>query len=159
MNTNETLQGLNNRCACFNLRKATRAVTQYYDRNLEPAGIRATQFTLLVTLACSTARTLTEMAEGLVMDRTTLTRNLKPIELSGLIHLVQTLDKRTKAYALTELGRKVLAQSIPLWEIAQGRVIQEFGQLKYNNLLLELEELQKKINGLEAEKEEEESNY
>ncbi|MDB6096425.1 MAG: MarR family transcriptional regulator, partial [Francisellaceae bacterium] len=71
MTMNTTLyQSINAQDCCFNMRKISRAVTQYFDRHLEPAGLRATQFTLLVTLASSHAKTLTEMAEGLVMDRT-----------------------------------------------------------------------------------------
>jgi len=148
MNTNGNLNKLNGRCCCFNLRMATRAVTQYYDRSLEPSGIRATQFTLLVALASSSARTLTQMAESLVMDRTTLTRNLKPIEQAGLIQMVETQDKRIKAYALTELGRQVLSQSIPLWEAAQQGVVGQFGEEAYKTLLHELLDLQKAISHL-----------
>ena len=78
-------QGINSIDCCFNLRKVTRAVTQFYDRHLEPADIRSTQFNLLLTLSASAGKTLTEMAEGLVMDRTTLTRNLKPLEKNLLL--------------------------------------------------------------------------
>src|SRR5476651_697228 len=99
---------INAKDGCFNLRKTSRAVTQFYDHYLEPAGVRATQFTLLVSMATVSAHTLTEMASSLVMDRTTLTRNLKPLEKLGFIETIEPRDKRSKAYALTEKGRETL---------------------------------------------------
>lgn len=118
-----------------------RAVTQYYDRHLEPAGIRATQFTLLVALSSTSAKTLTEIAESLVMDRTTLTRNLKPLEKLELIVTVQPLDKRSKAYVLTEQGNEVVARGVPLWEAAQNSVVSSLGLERYENLVKELEQM------------------
>src|SRR5690606_5128968 len=113
---------INAKCSCFNLRKATRAVTQFYDHALEPAGIRATKFTLLVSMASVSARTLTEMANSLVMDRTTLTRNLKPLEKLELIQTTHARDKRSKAYALTDKGRDIIRRGVPLWQAAQAKI-------------------------------------
>ena len=132
---------INQRCCCFNMRKVMRAVTQYYDRHLQPAGIRATQFTLLVALSSTSAKTLTEIAESLVMDRTTLTRNLKPLEKLELIVTVQPLDKRSKAYVLTEQGNEVVARGVPLWEAAQNSVVSSLGLERYENLVKELEQM------------------
>ncbi|MAZ44669.1 MAG: MarR family transcriptional regulator [Legionellales bacterium] len=136
---------VNQQCSCFNLRKAARAVTQSFDHALEPMGIRATQFTLLVTMASVSARTLTEMASVLVMDRTTLTRNLKPLEKLGLIETVTPRDKRSKAYALTEKGREVLARSIPVWEKAQTSLVTEMGNERFNGLLGDLDAITKLV--------------
>lgn len=137
---------INPRCSCFNLRKATRAVTQIYDRLLEPAGLRATQFTLLVSMASTSSPTLTEMANSLVMDRTTLTRNLKPLEKLGFIETSTPRDKRSKAYSLTEKGREALAKGIPLWEKAQNKMIGALGQDHYELLLKELDYVAKSVN-------------
>lgn len=137
---------INARCSCFNLRKATRAVTQFYDHCLESAGIRATQFTLLVSMASVSARTLTEMASTLVMDRTTLTRNLKPLEKLGLIETIEPRDKRSKAYSLTEKGRETLNKGIPLWQSAQNKIISGLGHDRYEHLLKELDALTKVIS-------------
>lgn len=134
---------INSRDCCFNVRKATRAVTQYYDHFLEPADIRATQFTLLVSMASVSAHTLTEMANALVMDRTTLTRNLKPLEKVGFIETIEPRDKRSKAYALTDKGREALASGIPLWQAAQQKVIDALGQERFEHLLKELDHLTK----------------
>jgi DNA-binding MarR family transcriptional regulator len=130
---------INSRCTCFNLRRVTRAVTQFYDRALEPAGIRATQFTLLVSLSKAELYTLTEMANSLVMDRTTLTRNLKPLEKLDLIEIKIPKDRRSKAYGLTPKGREILDKGIPLWEKAQNQVEERFGASRYRHLLTELE--------------------
>jgi DNA-binding MarR family transcriptional regulator len=136
---NEQLyQSVNEQCCCFNLRKITRAITQFYDRYLESADIRATQFTLLVELSNSSGKTLTEMAEGLVMDRTTLTRNLKPLSKSGLIVTVPLSDKRSKGYTLTERGREVLVRGLPLWKNAQEHIVGQLGYDRYHRILAEL---------------------
>src|SRR5215216_4690522 len=72
-------------CACANLRKAARAVTQVFDEALAPSGLRATQFTLLVTSRLMGESTINELAEKMAMDRTTLSRNLKPLLRSALL--------------------------------------------------------------------------
>ena len=137
---------INAKDGCFNLRKASRAVTQYYDHFLEPAGIRATQFTLLVSMASVSAHTLTEMANSLVMDRTTLTRNLKPLEKLNLIVTVEARDKRSKAYALTDKGKEVLAKGVPMWQTAQNKMVAGLGQERFESLLKELDALTKLIS-------------
>lgn len=139
MNQNMThYQEINAKDCCFNLRKVTRAVTQFYDRHLESAGIRSTQFTLLLTLTSATGKTLTEMAEGLVMDRTTLTRNLKPIEKAGYITTVKLPDRRTKGYVLTDKGREAIEKGIPLWKKAQHHIVERLSEQRYEKLLDEL---------------------
>ncbi len=81
-------------CACLNVRKAARAVTQLYDEVLQPSGLRATQFNLLVAIALAGEAPVTRLADALVMDRTTLTRNLKPLESQGLITIEAGTDRR-----------------------------------------------------------------
>lgn len=137
---------INPKCNCFNLRRATRAITQFYDHCLEPAGIRATQFTLLVSLASVSAHTLTEMANTLVMDRTTLTRNLKPLEKLGFIQTTEPRDKRSKAYTLTDKGRETLNKGIPLWQAAQHKISNNVGSDRIEHLLKELDGLTKTVS-------------
>jgi DNA-binding MarR family transcriptional regulator len=136
-------EAINARCCCFNMRKVMRAVTQFFDRYLESADIRSTQFTLLVALSSINAKTLTEIAENLVMDRTTLTRNLKPLEKLELITTIQPLDKRSKAYVLTEKGKAIVIKAIPLWEEAQQNIVNALGDEKYNHIVKELESVLK----------------
>ncbi len=138
---NHSYEYVNKQCCCFNMRKVMRAVTQYYDRYLESSGIRSTQFTLLIALASTSAKTLTDIAESLVMDRTTLTRNLKPLANMELIMTVQTMDKRSKAYTLTEKGKALVQTCVPLWQEAQNSVIQGIGPEEYREIFVRLEKL------------------
>ena len=133
---------INNECFCFNLRKITRSVTQLYDLILDPTGIRATQLSLLAALASTNTRTLTDVSRILVMDRTTLTRNLKPIEKLGLIESVKTSDKRAKSYKLSEKGKLVLHNAINNWNKAQSLVLSKWQSIiAYEDLLTELDKV------------------
>jgi DNA-binding MarR family transcriptional regulator len=132
---------INSICCCFNMRKVMRAVTQYYDKHLEKSGIRTTQLTLLIELSTKNAKTLTEIADNLVMDRTTLTRNLKPLEKAGYITTLQPLDKRSKAYALTEKGQQVVNNCLPIWQTAQTKIVSSFGEEQYHKLLNDINTL------------------
>lgn len=137
---------INKKCACLGLRKSARAATQLYDRLLEPSGVRATQFTLLVLLASvPSGKTLTEMAASLVMDRTTLTRNLKPLEKMSLITSVTPSDKRSRAFALTDKGWQTLERGLPLWEKAQEMLAKSTGEEDFENLIKELKKVTDKI--------------
>ena len=125
------VQGVNQQCCCFNLRKVTRAVTQLFDHHLEPVGVRVTQFTLLIAFANTEATTLTAVSTSLVMDRTTLTRNLRPLEQMGLIENIVQVDKRAKGYKLTDLGVATVERGLPLWQQAQQILLDEFGAEQY----------------------------
>jgi DNA-binding MarR family transcriptional regulator len=125
-------------CTCFNLRKAARAVTQRFDEALKPSGLLATQFTILTAVAIAGAGTMTELAQILVMDRTTLTRNLKPLEREGLISIEPGQDKRVRIICLTAKGQNALAQALPLWKQVQNSVQQGLGQDKWTLLLAHL---------------------
>src|SRR5918994_5013719 len=83
-------------CACANLRKAARAVTQLFDAALAPSGLKSTQFTLLVTSRLSGEATINGLAERMAMDRTTLSRNLKPLVRDGLLEVSPGGDGRTR---------------------------------------------------------------
>jgi DNA-binding MarR family transcriptional regulator len=115
-------------CVCFNLRKAARAVTQVYDATLAPSGVRVTQFTVLVALSLSEQLSLSQIAERLVMDRTTLTRNLRPLERDGLVRIERGPDRRERYMRLTAAGRKRLDRTMPLWRRAQARVMETMGE-------------------------------
>jgi DNA-binding MarR family transcriptional regulator len=125
-------------CACFNLRKATRAVTQLYDEVLRETGIRVTQLTLLVAAYLSGEMPISQMAEVLVMDRTTLTRNLRPLEGQGLIAIRSGADRREKLVTLTTRGRAMVSKALPLWEQAQHQIIEGLGQGRFDSMLKDL---------------------
>ena len=127
-------------CACFNLRKTSRAITQHYDRLLQPSGLRVTQFTILAVIAKAKSITITRMAKQLVMDRTTLTRNLRPLEKQGFIEIIPGDDLRTRYITLLKKGENALANALPLWERAQQRFEEGLGKVNFQSLLSDLSE-------------------
>ena len=125
-------------CACSYVRRAARAVTQLYDEVLQPTGLRSTQFTLLVAVALTGEAPVTQLAGALVMDRTTLTRNLKPLESLGLLTIEAGTDRRRHLVRLTESGHQALAAALPYWEQAQHQLVTRLGQEQWHALLAEL---------------------
>jgi DNA-binding MarR family transcriptional regulator len=128
-------------CACFNLRKAARAVTQIYEAALAPTGIHATQFSVLVALAVADGAPLSRVADGLVMDRTTLTRNLRPLERRGWVRIEAGEDRRERNLSLTRSGRAALERALPLWQQAQARLHEQLGDARWTRLRADLQAL------------------
>jgi DNA-binding MarR family transcriptional regulator len=126
------------RCACFNLRKATRAVTQLYDDVLRPSGLRCTQFSLLTLLRASGTVAMTTLAEDAVMDRTTLARNLEVLERDGLVRIRPGDDARVREIELTRAGVAKLEEAFPLWRQAQRTVAEGLGAGRMSRLLADL---------------------
>jgi len=126
-------------CTCFNLRKATRTVTQLFDDVMQPTGLRATQFTLLAAISSTGTIAIRKLSQVLVMDRTTLTRNLKPLETKRLVKIVPGEDRRTRTLTLTDKGRKTLEKSLPFWRQAQSKVIERLTLKRWQELLQNLE--------------------
>ena len=122
-------------CACANLRKAARAVTQVFDEALDSSGLRVTQFTLLVTSRLAGETPVTELAERMVMDRTTLSRNLKPLVRKGLLEVRPGEDGRMRLLRITPEGERMLGRAYPLWEQAQHEVVSALGEDRYEALL------------------------
>jgi len=115
-------------CACANLRRATRAVTQLYDTALRPMRIRITQFTLLQVLD-RTGEPMTQGALGelLAVDSTTLSRTLTPLERAKWIRRVEGGDGRERRVELAPQGRRMLARATPAWERVQRRLKTKLG--------------------------------
>lgn len=107
-------------CTCFRLRRLSRLVSQRYDRALAPAGINVNQYSIL-RRADRGPRGIGELARELGMDRTTLTRDLRPLAAAGWIDEVAPADgdARRRCVATTDAGRRVLAVARPLWRRAQ----------------------------------------
>jgi DNA-binding MarR family transcriptional regulator len=115
-------------CNCFVVRSAARHVTQLYDQFLAPAGLRVTQFSILATLKRLGAMTINALAKEMVMDRTTLGRNVQPLERDGLIRIeASATDGRAKELHLTKAGEKRLVAGRKAWEEAQDRFESRFG--------------------------------
>ena len=132
-------------CAHANLRKAMRVVSQAYDAALRPTGLKATQFNLLVVLARRGEMPLTKLSQILVMDRTTLTRNLKPLQTKGWLEIGREKDERIRLIAITDAGRNIVAQAAPSWRIAQARVTKGLGQARLSGLIEDLSALVKAV--------------
>jgi DNA-binding MarR family transcriptional regulator len=128
-------------CACFKVRKAARAITKLYEEVLRPSGLRATQFSLLMATRVMGPVTVVKLAQVMVMDRTTLTRNLQILEKRGLIMIKPGEDRREREVNLTATGMEVLTKAIPLWEEAQQRVQKGLGEERLQNLLGDLSEM------------------
>ncbi len=115
-------------CNCLAVRQAARHVTQFYDRLLSPSGLRTTQFSILATLRRSGPMTINALAAEMVMDRTTLSRNIGPLERDGLITVVQGgRDRRSKELRLTEAGELRFRVAMKGWVKAQRQFEAAFG--------------------------------
>lgn len=128
-------------CTCGELRKAARAITQLYDSAVEPSGLLITQLAVLRTIANSGSETISHLAEKLEMDRTTLTRNLSPLEKKGLIRIDAGKDQRTRLVEITTKGRQAAEKAIPRWEDIQLQVIDQIGEARWRMLMDELSEV------------------
>jgi DNA-binding MarR family transcriptional regulator len=115
-------------CNCLAFRKAARHVTKFYDQFLAPAGLRTTQFSILAKLRRRGPLTINALAEDLVMDRTTLGRNILPLEREGLIAVVRgRADRRSKELHLTDAGAARLRAAAKGWARAQAGFESVFG--------------------------------
>jgi DNA-binding MarR family transcriptional regulator len=126
-------------CTAARLRRASRALSKFYDEVLEPSGLRGTQFSLLVALSLTGPAPLLRVADELGLDRTTMTRNLAPLERDGLVASVPGNDRRVRLIQLTDAGRRALAKALPLWEKAQRRVVDTLGERRWRELLAALQ--------------------
>ena len=109
-------------CTCFRIRGAARRVTQIYSRHLASTGLKISQFSLLGFVAARGPVSITELSEMLATDRTTLTRNLRPLLSSGLIERAAAGDRRRHELVATAAGRALFKRALPLWAAAEQEV-------------------------------------
>ncbi len=116
-------------CTCLAARQAARHITQFYDHFLASTGLRTTQFSILAKLKQLGPATINELANALVMDRTTLGRNILPLEREGLISIVPgRTDRRSREVQLTHTGEERLGAGRKAWHRAQARFAVVFGE-------------------------------
>ena len=128
MRKEETFEAEPEACNCSALRQAARRVTRLYDDALAPTGLGVNQYSILATLGRVGPSRIQDLAQRLVMDRSTLGHLLRPLEKRGFARLrVSEQDGRSRVAALTPAGRAVLARGHPLWESAQRRFASAFG--------------------------------
>jgi DNA-binding MarR family transcriptional regulator len=115
-------------CSGTAIRKAARRVSVLYDGAIAPAGLRFTQMVVLMHVARHAEPTLSELAASLVLDRSALSDNLKPMMRDGLVAVRPCeMDKRGRRVSLTGDGYAKLEEAIELWRIAQHRFDAAFG--------------------------------
>ncbi len=128
-------------CACHRVRTAARVVTRAYDDALRPTGLRATQLSVLVATAADKALSITALAKLMGMDRSTLTRNLRPLEAEGLIALGNEGWRRSRTLKITKKGRSRLRAAVPLWEKAQETLQRNLGDRRWDAIRSDLDDL------------------
>jgi len=115
-------------CNCLALRQAARHVTQFYDQFLVPTGLRTSQFSILVQLRRHGPTTINVLAAALLLDRTTLGRNLRPLQRAGLIAVRRgKTDRRSREVSLTAGGIERMRDGIKRWTAAQREFEARFG--------------------------------
>lgn len=133
-------------CNCLALRQAARHVTQFYDHCMASAGLRTTQFSILAKLKRFGPMTINALARAMVMDRTTLGRNILPLERDGLIAVAKGVaDRRSRELHLTEEGAARLNLAVKEWVQAQAQFEAAFG----GNRSAELRALLRAVTGTE----------
>jgi DNA-binding MarR family transcriptional regulator len=128
-------------CMCASFRRASRALTQMYDAELRPVGLRATQFTILQALTLAGEITQGRLGGILAIDSTTLTRTLKIMQREGWVNMQRGEDRREWRLGLTKEGEAMYTRALPVWERTQRRLRKRIGNGEW-------EQLMKLINGL-----------
>ena len=120
---------------------ASRAVTRLYDDALRPAGLRATQLVLLVAIGSGEAVSITALAKLIGMDRSTLTRNLAPLERDGLVRVGNEGWRRSRTIEITKKGSARSREALSFWEKAQNTLRQKLGAIKWADVRTDLDDL------------------
>lgn len=126
-------------CAAFNLRRASRAVSQIYDAGLSETGLRSTQFTILIAVAKNQPVSIGRLAELTLMNQTTMTRALALMARDGLIEVPARGPKREKRVTLAPAGERALARALPVWRELQARFTGAFGAREWRDMRRELQ--------------------
>ncbi|MDF2935044.1 MAG: MarR family transcriptional regulator [Paenibacillaceae bacterium] len=132
------------KCACKHMRMTARAVTQFYDRHFQPAGLPAAQFGLLADISAHPQISIGELAELALMDQTTVTRNVETLRKKGYVQVrPDEADSRKKSVSISPNGQAKLEQAMPLWEEAQAAIEREIGAERLKEFLEVLGRLQR----------------
>jgi DNA-binding MarR family transcriptional regulator len=129
-------------CACNQLRRASRAITQLYDGAMAGSGLKVTQLPILVGLGTAGELSISALADALALDRTTLTRNLSVLEGRGLVSTRESADDaRVRIVSLTPDGSRMLSAALARWREMHGAVEERFGRDRLRALYDELDAL------------------
>ena len=120
---------------------AARAVTRLYDDTLRSVGLRATQLAVLAAVGGDEVVSIAGLAKFMGMDRSTLTRNLAPLEREGLIRVGNEGWRRSRTVEITRKGRSRLREALPFWEKAQATLRQKLGSRRWPVIMADLHDL------------------
>jgi DNA-binding MarR family transcriptional regulator len=126
-------------CVCFNLRWVTRKVTQFFDAEMRRHGIRPTQGTILTSLNARESWNMAELSDWLGLERTTLVRNLRPLQRDGLVKAVGGGRGKRVELAITTKGQKQIQKFAPAWKSAQSAAVKTLGKKRWSAILSDLE--------------------
>lgn len=132
-------------CTCFNIRRVSRLITQFFDAEVRRHGMRPTQTPILRALQAKSGWSMAELSEWLGMERTTLLRNLRPLQRDGLVRAKGGGRGSHVALEITAKGRAALAQTVPAWRSAQEKVVATLGKERWSDLISDLEEVAAKL--------------
>ena len=129
-------------CNCMNMRRASRAVTQFYDETLKPSGLTINQLSLLRHIEITQQITISNLAKIIRVDRTTLNRNLKPLLDDGFVAVHPGKDSRTRQIMLTAAGKDAVVEGWKLWQEAQASLCEYMGKENLETLTQLLSKLE-----------------
>jgi DNA-binding MarR family transcriptional regulator len=129
--TEKTRADLLAQCACFDLRKATRAVSRLYDDRLRTCGLNITQYSMLCMIEYGQQISVSTLSRYMVMDQTSITRALAPLERDGLIRRRAGSDQRMRIVSLTKKGTKLITKAKPHWDEAQKIFLDLIGDQRW----------------------------
>jgi DNA-binding MarR family transcriptional regulator len=132
-------------CNCLALRQAARRVSQFYESFLSPLGLKSSQYSILARLDRLGAMSINEIAESLVMDRTTTGRAIRPLQRDGLVRIGAAEDGRKRVVSLTAAGRRRVNEARDAWRQAQEQFERAFGSKSAQSLRATMSDVVKAI--------------
>ena len=137
-------------CTCFRVRKLARTVSRLYDQQLAATGLKTSQFSMLRAIAHK-AQTIQHLAASLGMERTTLTRNLRPLTSAGWITVVPGPDARQRIVAIAPAGLAMIDQALNAWHTAQRQIEDTLGEETVLQLHAQVDDVMARLSPLLAE--------
>ena len=132
-------------CACFNVRRVSRVITQFFDAEVRRQGMRPTQTPILGALKAKSGWSMAELSEWLGMERTTLLRNLRPLQRDGLVRAKGGGGGGHVELEITEKGRAALDKTLPAWRAAQDKVVAILGKARWSTIIGDLQRVATKL--------------
>lgn len=132
-------------CTCFNIRRVSRVITQFFNAEVRRHGMRPTQTPILRALQAKNGWSMAELSEWLGMERTTLLRNLRPLQREGLVRATGAGRGGHVELEITEKGRAALAKTFPAWRAAQDKVVATLGKERWSAIVTDLAEVATKL--------------